>query len=123
MLPDERERVGEQIERDGQTAARRAHHRLVVFERVAMLVEDGHVLERAYFFGGFDGRSSMRLGEAARRRCRSRSSDHVGDVLRRDLPVGALRLVAARESGRDRAGHHVAHADVVVAAPPASALR
>ena len=40
--------------------------------------------------------------------------DDFGDVVRRDLPVGAFRLVAARESGRHRTGHHVADADVVV---------
>ena len=42
VLADQRERVGEQIERDGEPPARRAHHRFVVLERVVVLVEDGH---------------------------------------------------------------------------------
>ena len=42
VLADQRERIGQQIERDGEPAARRPHHRLVVFERVAVLVEDRH---------------------------------------------------------------------------------
>jgi hypothetical protein len=42
MLPDERERIGEQIERDSQPAARGSHHCFVVFERRAVFVEYGH---------------------------------------------------------------------------------
>jgi hypothetical protein len=39
VLADERERIGQQIERDGQTAAGGAHHRLVHFERVVVFLE------------------------------------------------------------------------------------
>jgi hypothetical protein len=39
VLADERERIGEQVERDRQTAANRAHHRFVTLERVAVLLE------------------------------------------------------------------------------------
>ena len=57
VLSHERERIGQQIERDGETSARRPHHRFVALERVAVLVEDG-----CFHFLGFDGRSSTRLG-------------------------------------------------------------
>jgi len=40
VLPDQRERIGDQIHGHGETAARAAHHRLVLLERVAMFVED-----------------------------------------------------------------------------------
>src|SRR5262245_51875394 len=40
VLADERQRIGEEIERDGQAAARGAHHRLVQLEGVAVLLED-----------------------------------------------------------------------------------
>jgi hypothetical protein len=56
VLPDERERIGQQIERDREPAARLAHHRLVTLESVAMLPED-----RRHDFFGFEGRSSIRL--------------------------------------------------------------
>jgi hypothetical protein len=38
-----------------------------------------------------------------------------GDVVGRNLPIRPLRLVTAREAGRDRARHHVADPDVVIA--------
>src|ERR1700687_1398850 len=41
VLTDERERVGQQVERDGQSSARASHHGLMMFQRIAMLVEDG----------------------------------------------------------------------------------
>src|SRR3954470_3882422 len=50
VLADERQRIGEQIERDSQSAARRTHHRLMVLERVAMLLE-----WRFHLRGGLDG--------------------------------------------------------------------
>jgi len=40
VLADERQRVGEEIHRDGQAAPGAAHHGFVLLERVAMLVED-----------------------------------------------------------------------------------
>src|SRR5437660_1153843 len=43
VLADEGQRIGEEIERDGEPSARGAHHRLVCFQRVAMLVENRHV--------------------------------------------------------------------------------
>ena len=56
VLADQRERIGQQIERDRQTPARSAHHRFVVLERVAVLLEDRHSLgadpSSARFFGG-----------------------------------------------------------------------
>ena len=61
VLADQRERVGEQIHRDGEPAARGAHHRLVVFERVAVLVERTYVTRRLGYFRGF-GRSRARRG-------------------------------------------------------------
>src|SRR5207247_2212481 len=48
VLADERERVGEQIERHGETPARAPHHRFVTFEGVVVLVEDGHYLLCAF---------------------------------------------------------------------------
>src|SRR6202790_3678645 len=41
VLTHEGERVGQQIERDGQSSSRASHHGLVAFQRVAMLLEDG----------------------------------------------------------------------------------
>ena len=41
MLSHERQRIGEQIEGDGQTSPRRPHHRFVALECVAMFVEYG----------------------------------------------------------------------------------
>ena len=41
VLADHRQRVGQQVERHRQPPARRPHHRLVDFERVAVLVEGG----------------------------------------------------------------------------------
>ena len=41
--------------------------------------------------------------------------DDLGDVFRLDLPVGAIGAAPAAESGRDRARHHAADPDVVVA--------
>src|SRR5689334_7060994 len=64
MLADEGQGVSEQIERDGETAARRTHHRFMMLERVAMLVEDRHMIlgpEPGRYFLGLDGRSSTRL--------------------------------------------------------------
>jgi hypothetical protein len=43
VLTDQGERIGQQIERHRETAARLAHHRLVTFERIAVFVEDGHM--------------------------------------------------------------------------------
>ena len=40
VLAHQRERVGEQVERDGEPPSRASHHRLVALERVAVLVED-----------------------------------------------------------------------------------
>jgi hypothetical protein len=40
VLPHQGQRVRQQIERHGEAAARCPHHRLVVFERITMLVED-----------------------------------------------------------------------------------
>ena len=42
VLSHQRERVGEKIEGHRQPPARRAHHRFVVLQRVAMLCEYGH---------------------------------------------------------------------------------
>lgn len=42
VLTDQRERVGQQIERDGKPPARASHHRLVVLESVPMFVEHRH---------------------------------------------------------------------------------
>jgi four helix bundle protein len=42
VLPDERQRIGQEIERNRQAAARLAHHRFVVFERAAVFGKDGH---------------------------------------------------------------------------------
>src|SRR5262245_10819579 len=72
VLPDERERIGEQIERHGEAAARGPHHRLVMLERVAMLVE-GRTHWRRHLRGGFAGRSSTRLARLRELR-RSRST-------------------------------------------------
>ena len=56
MLADERQRIGDEIECDGEAPACRPHHGLVDFERVTML------LERRSHLRGFEGRSSTRLG-------------------------------------------------------------
>ena len=40
VLPHQRERIGEQIEGDGEPPAGASHHRLVVLEGVAVLVEN-----------------------------------------------------------------------------------
>jgi len=42
VLADKGERVGQQIERHRQTAARRTQHRFMTFERVVMFLEYGH---------------------------------------------------------------------------------
>ncbi len=42
VLADQRERIGQQVQRDGKAPAGRPHHRFVVLERVAVLVEDRH---------------------------------------------------------------------------------
>ena len=42
VLADQGERVGEQIERDGEAAAGRAHHRFMVFKRVVVFFENRH---------------------------------------------------------------------------------
>src|SRR5438270_8701111 len=42
VLTHERERVGQEIERNGEASAGGAHHRLVRLERVAMFVEYRH---------------------------------------------------------------------------------
>jgi hypothetical protein len=42
VLPDERERIGQQVERDGEPAAGGAHHRFVALERIVVLIEDAH---------------------------------------------------------------------------------
>ena len=60
VLADHRERVGQQIERHREAAARGSHHRLVHLERVAVLVEGRHVPSPS--FGGCAGRISTRLG-------------------------------------------------------------
>ena len=59
MLANGRERIGQEIESDGELATRRAHHRLVNLELIAMFVEDGHGHP---FRGGWAGRISTRLG-------------------------------------------------------------
>ena len=43
VLADERQRVGQQIERHGEAPARRSHHHLVTFKRVVVFVEDAHL--------------------------------------------------------------------------------
>src|SRR5262245_35151492 len=78
MLADERHRVGEQIERDGEAAARRSHHRLVNLQRVAVLLE-----RRFHLRGGFDGRSSTRLArlrEFSRSRSRTTSATSSAEI-------------------------------------------
>src|SRR5712691_5762147 len=83
VLSHEREGVGEQIQRDGEPPTRGTHHRLVAFERVAMLIVNRHkvlsaqcgarppdISGRTRHFLGFDGRSSTRLGRL-RGSCRS----------------------------------------------------
>ncbi len=52
--------------------------------------------------------------EASRRHLQ-KVDDDLGDVFRLDLPVGAIGAAPAAESGRDRARHHAADPDVVVA--------
>ena len=42
VLADEHKRVGQKVERDGQAAAVRTHHRFVVFQFFAMLVKSRH---------------------------------------------------------------------------------
>ena len=59
VLTDGGEGIGQEIEGHGQPATGRAHHRLVDFQLVAMLVEDGHGHP---FRGGWAGRISTRLG-------------------------------------------------------------
>src|SRR5207245_2333479 len=44
VLPDECQRIRQEIERDGEPPAGGPHHRFVMLERVAMLVEDRHYL-------------------------------------------------------------------------------
>jgi hypothetical protein len=39
VLPDQGERIGQQIKSDGEAAASAAHHRFVNFERILMLLE------------------------------------------------------------------------------------
>ena len=39
VLADERQRIGQQIDRDGEPPAITPHHRLVHFQRVAVLIE------------------------------------------------------------------------------------
>ena len=62
VLSDHRERVGEQIHRDRETAATLSHHRLVDFERLAVLVERAHVTSLATSCRSARGRISTRLG-------------------------------------------------------------
>jgi len=40
VLPDQRERIGDEIQGDREPAARAAHHGLVALERVAVLLEN-----------------------------------------------------------------------------------
>src|SRR5690349_1453804 len=56
VLTDERHRVGHEIERDGDAAPGRSHHRLVPFDHAAMFLEGG-----AHDLRGLAGRSSTRL--------------------------------------------------------------
>src|SRR5262249_11374453 len=73
VLADERHRVGDEVERDGEAAPRRTHHRFVALERLLMLVEDRHGFHSTElrYLAGFDGRSSTRLGRL-RGSCRNR---------------------------------------------------
>ena len=83
-------------------------------EQVVVRDGTGHRSGSRTAICGFDGRSSMRLGRAARRH-QQQVDDHLADVFRLNLPVGPIRRAAAAEPGRNRTRHDVGHPDVVVA--------
>ena len=92
-------------------ALRRAHHRLVNLERVAMLVEYGH--RSCYpFLGGCDGRISTRLG-----RLRAGNAIRSPPPARRRRARASTRSVCRRsaaEIGAHRARQDAGDADAVV---------
>src|SRR6186997_3375490 len=67
MLPHERQRIGQQIECDRQPPARLAHHGLVVFERVSMLVEYRHKFQSTVHSRQFTAITSAALTDAVPR--------------------------------------------------------
>src|SRR5204863_2115990 len=88
VLAHERERIGEQIERDRQAPTRGPHHRFVTLERVAVLIEYRHsclgpAIAGPYGLRGLEGRSSTRLGKLRRswrRRLRTTSATSSGAI-------------------------------------------
>lgn len=65
MLADEDERVGKQVEGDGEAAALGAHHELVLFELGAFLVKDVHGFQRIGC-GGRGAGWNFRVGRGLR---------------------------------------------------------
>ena len=112
VLADQRQRVGEQIERDRQPAARAAHHRFVVLERVAVLVEDRHSrLTSSAASTAAARRGSAGCAAGWRSRLTTTSATSSGAIFQ-SAPFDSS---PPDEPGRHRARHHVADADVVVA--------
>ena len=63
VLPNQDERVGQHIERDGQSPARRAHHEFIFFQLIAAIVKDRHaslpLLRRGIHFNRVVGGRSL----------------------------------------------------------------
>src|SRR5262249_22967720 len=102
MLADEGERIGEQIERHRETAAGVSLHRLVLLERLAVLVEDRHAALLSWLRW-----TELDAALETSRIAAQQIEDDIGDVLGGNLPVDPLFLIATRETGRHRSGHDI----------------
>src|SRR4051794_25656470 len=71
-------------------------------------------MDTARLLSRFRGAHLDTAGEAARILLQQ-AQNHTGNIVSRNLPVGASSFVAVREAGRDRPRHDVADADVVIA--------